>query len=130
MRFAEDRESGEFKGFGHVEFEESDATDNAVALAGTDVMGRPIRVDYSANKRSFGGGFGGGGGRGRGRGRGGDRGGRGGRGFDRDGGRGRGGGRGGRGGRGGSDGRSPPRVFDAKKHGSIASFSGKKITFD
>ncbi len=54
VRFAEDRETGAFKGFGHVEFVESEATDKAVELAGMDVMGRAIRVDY-ANDRKNGG---------------------------------------------------------------------------
>ncbi len=36
--------------FGHVEFEEEDAVDKAVALAGTDVAGRPIRVDFAGGK--------------------------------------------------------------------------------
>ena len=107
VRFAEDRETGAFKGFGHVEFAESDSTDEAVKLAGTYLMDRPIRVDF-ANPRPSGGG----GGRGRGRG-------------------GRGGGRGGRGGRGGGRGRGTPASSGkAKKNGSIAGFAGKKITFD
>ena len=96
--------------FGHVEFESEEATEKAVAMAGTTVEGREIRVDYSEDKRnSMGGGGGrgfgdrrGGGGRGFGRGFGDRRGGfgdrRGGRGFGdrRGGGRGfsRGGGRG------------------------------------
>ncbi|KAL7454239.1 hypothetical protein ACHAWC_007529, partial [Mediolabrus comicus] len=121
VRFAEDKETGQFKGFGHIEFVETESTDKAVELAGTYVMDRPLRVDY-ANERRGGGGFGrgggrGGGGRGRGgyMGNGGGRGGRGGRG-----GGGRSGGRGGGGGGG----------FGAKKNGSIAAFSGNKITFD
>lgn len=117
VRFATDRESGEFKGFGHIEFTETEATDKAIALAGTDILGRQVRVDY-ANDKKAGGGFGGGGG-----GRGNDRNG-GGRGRG-GGGRGRGGGGGGRGGR-GAGGNS----FNSKKTGSIAAFSGKKISFD
>ena len=39
---------GEFKGCGFVEFAESWSTDEAVKLNGSDVMGRPMRVDYSA----------------------------------------------------------------------------------
>ncbi|EJK52449.1 hypothetical protein THAOC_28271, partial [Thalassiosira oceanica] len=89
IRFAEDKETGVFKGYGHVEFVESKATDRAVALAGTYVMNRPIRVDF-ANERKGRSSSGGGGGRGR---RGGGRGGggRGGRGYMSG-----GGGRGGR----------------------------------
>ncbi|GMH90061.1 hypothetical protein TL16_g11653, partial [Triparma laevis f. inornata] len=47
IRFAEDRETGRFKGFGHVEFAETEGTDAAVAMAGQDVCGRPIRVDFA-----------------------------------------------------------------------------------
>ena len=47
VRFATDRNTGDFRGFGHVEFEEEDAAEKAVAVAGTNVAGRPIRVDYS-----------------------------------------------------------------------------------
>ena len=51
VRFAEDRETGAFKGFGHIEFVDSESTDKAVAMAGEDVMGRAIRVDYAADRR-------------------------------------------------------------------------------
>ncbi len=116
VRFATDRESGEFKGFGHIEFTETEATDKALAMAGTDILGRQVRVDYANDKKAGGGGggFGGGGG-----GRSNDRGGRGG-------GRGRGRDSGGRGGRGRGGGNS----FNAKKTGGIAAFAGKKISFD
>jgi nucleolin len=129
VRFAMDRESGEFKGFGHIEFAESDSTDKAVALAGLDVLGRPVRVDFANNSRkSFGSGGGGFGGGGRGGGRGG-----GGRGYM--GGGGGGGGRGGRGGfgggrGGGGRGRGTPDPARSKRSGAIAGFTGSKITFD
>ena len=121
IRFAEDKETGEFKGYGHIEFAESSSTDEAIKIAGTDIMGRACRVDYAADRRSngFGGGgrggggkFGGGGGRG-----GGGRGG-----FGKFGGGGRGGG--GRGGGGGGG------FTNAKKKGGITEFTGNKITFD
>ena len=130
VRFSTDRETGDFKGYGHVEFEETEATDAAVQMAGTDICGRAVRVDYANDKRKeggFGGGGGGGrggggfggGGRGGGFGGGGRGGGRGGGGF---GGGGRGGGRGGGGGgRGGST--------LHKASGGIAAFAGNKITF-
>lgn len=132
VRFATDRETGDFKGFGHIEFYETDATDKAVAMAGTDVMGRQIRVDFANDRKNNNGGggrFGGGGGRGFG----GGGGGRGGGGWNRgqqQGGRqfgDRGGGRWGGGGRGGSNAGTDTR---AKKNGAIANFSGSKITFD
>merc|ERR1712183_1100727 len=72
VRFAEDRETGQFKGFGHIEFTDTQSTDEAVKMAGTEIMGRPVRVDYANSRRNSsaggrGGGGRGGGGRGRGR---------------------------------------------------------------
>ena len=93
VRFATDRETGDFKGFGYIEFEDTSATDSAVALSGEMVSGRPIRVDFAKERDGSGGGRGGGGGRGDGGGRGGGRG-AGGRGGGRGGGAPRGGGRG------------------------------------
>ncbi len=128
VRFAEDRETGEFRGYGHIEFAESSSTEAAVAMAGTDIMGRACRVDYAADKRKNNG-FGGGGGRFGGGGGGGKFGGRGGGG--RGGGGRFGGGRGGGGGRfGGGRGGGGGGFAAAKKKGGITEFSGNKITFD
>ena len=100
-------ENGSFKGFGHVQFYDGAATDEAVKLAGTDINGRGCRVDYAPpRQRPDGASPGRGGGRGGGRGSGG-----------------RGGGRGGRGGRG-----DAPVIN--KNKGTIAPSSGKKMTFD
>ena len=117
------------RGFGHIDFESPDSCAGAVALAGTNLDGRPINVDFAGGKKGgaggggnivsfdfhltynssgFGGGRGGGFGGGRGGGFGGGRGG----GF--------GGGRGGRGG-----GMLSEDDRNAKK-GSIASFQGQK----
>ena len=105
-------EDGSFKGFGHVQFSDGASTVEAVKLAGTDINGRAIRVDYAPprDRQSAGGASGGRGGRGDG--------GRGGRG-------GRDGGRGGRGGRG-----TPASTGGNKAKGSIAVSAGKKMTFD
>lgn len=107
VRIARDPE-GKARGFGHVDFASPDAVEKAVAKAGQNLDGRPVRVDYATSKKQDGGrgGFGGGG-----------RGGFGG-GF--------GGGRGGFGG-----GVGGPRMNlgeeDAnKKKGSISSFQGSK----
>ncbi|KAI8917427.1 hypothetical protein BC831DRAFT_484968 [Entophlyctis helioformis] len=131
-RFPTDRETGEFKGFGYIEFESPEnATAALESLNGSELGGRNLRIDYAGQRDNSGGGaggrggfggrggrggaggFGGRGGRGGGGGFGG-RGGRGGGGFGGRGGRG-GGGFGGRGGRGGSFGAPRP--------------SGTKITF-
>lgn len=117
-----DRETGNPKGFGYVDFSSTEEAQAALeALNGTDIEGRSIRIDFAAARDDSGGGRGGGfgggrgGGRGRGRGGFGDRGGRGG-GFGRGGG-GRGGARGG--GRGG---------FSTNR-GGFNDFKGQKVTF-
>ena len=122
VRFATDRETGDFKGFGHVQFADEDSTTKAVAKAGEFVAGRAIRLDYAEDKKAGGGGGGGGGG------------GRGGFGGGGRGGGGRGGGFGG-GGRGGfgGGGRGGGRgggVTPNKNRGSIQESQGTKISFD
>ena len=47
VRWGMDRETGDFKGFGHIEFADTASTDLAVAMAGEMVLGRAIRVDYA-----------------------------------------------------------------------------------
>jgi len=120
VRIAYDKESGKSRGFGHVEFTSEEGVAKAIALTGTEIAGRAIRVDYAGGRSGGGGGGGGGdrGGRGRGRGRGGDRGRGRGRGGDR--GRGRGRGRGGDRGRGRGRGGGTPR----------AEGSGKKVKLE
>ena len=115
VRFAEDRDTGDFKGFGHIEFVNSDSTDAAVQMAGTDIMGRAVRVDYAVDKRKAGGGGGFGGGRG---------------GFGGGGRGGRGGGRGGDRGRRGFGKRRGGRGGGFAKKSGFAEFKGNKITFD
>jgi len=41
---------GQFKGCGFLEFADTNGTDKAVALNGSDLLGRPLRVDFSAPK--------------------------------------------------------------------------------
>ena len=118
VRLPTDRESGDPKGFGYVEFYTLDEAKAAYeGMTGEMIAGRPIRVDYSQPRSNDSprGGFGGGRGGGRGRGGFGDRGGRGGgRGGFND--RGRGGRGGGRGG-------------GSFNRGGFGDFSGKKTTF-
>ena len=61
-------EDGLFKGFGHVQFIDGNATDAAVKLTGSELNGRSIRVDYAPPRTrdtpSFGGRGGGAGGAG------------------------------------------------------------------
>lgn len=121
VRLPTDKDTGEPKGFGYVEFGSVEEAQKVFgAMSGATIMGRPIRLDYSTPRPPReNNGFGGDRGRGRGgsRGRGGfDRGGRGGGrgrgGFDRGG---RGGGRGGRGG--------------STNRGGFGDFQGKKVSF-
>lgn len=98
IRMPTDRESGRPKGFAYVEFADIEKAKEALTgLAGEQIAGRSVRLDFSQPRDNSGGGRGGFGGRGGGRGGfGGDRGGRGGFGGGRGG---FGGDRGGRGGR-------------------------------
>ncbi|KAF9548312.1 hypothetical protein KI688_001948 [Linnemannia hyalina] len=119
VRLPTDRETGQAKGFGYIQFSSVEQAKAAIAWNGTELAGRPCRLDYAGKKpeRSEGGGFGG-----RGGGRGG-RGGRGGFGGDRGG---RGGGRGGFGGdRGGRGGRGGARGG----RGGFGAFQGSKVSF-
>jgi len=118
VRLPTDKDTGDMKGFGYVEFATVEEAQKVFGLmSGATISGRPIRLDYSTPRppRDSGGGFGGGRGGGRGRGgfdRGGRGGGRGRGGFDRGG---RGGGRGGRGG--------------STNRGGFGDFQGKKMNF-
>jgi len=48
IRWLKDRDSGEFKGAGFIEFEDPEISiDKAVKLNGTEFMGRSIRIDYA-----------------------------------------------------------------------------------
>lgn len=51
IRWLTDRESGDFKGCGFVEFYETESTDKAIALNGNDCLGRAIRLDFAAAKK-------------------------------------------------------------------------------
>lgn len=64
VRFATNQ--GSFRGFGYVSFYNGESVVNAIELAGTELNGRAIRVDYAPprNRPSYGGGGRGGGGRG------------------------------------------------------------------
>jgi len=42
---------GDFKGYGWVEFQDTDAPDEAMKLNGKDLSGRAIRIDYAAPKK-------------------------------------------------------------------------------
>ena len=50
IRWLTDRETGDFKGCGFCEFASSDSVDGVVAKNGQDLMGRPVRLDYSTPK--------------------------------------------------------------------------------
>jgi nucleolin len=115
VRFATDRETGEFRGFGHVEFEEGDAAEKGVGMAGMDIGGRPVRCDYAQSRGGGGKGGASPGGKGKG-----------GKGGFSPGGKGKGGkgkGKGkGKGGKGKGD--APQR-----QSSSVQAFAGKKQTF-
>ena len=68
LRYHTDADTGNFRGFCHVEFEDEASLDAALACAGTKWRGRDLRISHSetAKKRPAEGGKGGKGGRGRG----------------------------------------------------------------
>jgi nucleolin len=43
---------GDFKGYGWVEFDDTNSPDEAMKLNGKDLAGRAIRIDYAAPKKS------------------------------------------------------------------------------
>ena len=47
VRLATDRETGEYRGFGHVEFYDTAGVDAAVKIAGQKIAGREVRIDYA-----------------------------------------------------------------------------------
>jgi len=51
VRLARHKDSGELRGFGHVQLDSDAACERAVnTLNGNDLNGRPMRIDYSGNK--------------------------------------------------------------------------------
>lgn len=48
IRWLTDRESGDFKGCGFIEFYDGESVKKFVAKNGTDLLGRAVRLDYSA----------------------------------------------------------------------------------
>ena len=47
IRLATDRETGEYRGFGHLEFYDTASADNAAKLLGKEICGRPLRMDWA-----------------------------------------------------------------------------------
>lgn len=52
IRFAVDKETGGFRGFGHVDFADDNSLEAAMKLDQMEVLGRPIRIAYSVPKRN------------------------------------------------------------------------------
>ncbi|KAL2641605.1 hypothetical protein R1flu_009192 [Riccia fluitans] len=52
IRFAYDKNTGEFKGYGHIDFGDDDSLEAAVRLNQTQLLGRPVKVAYSVPKRT------------------------------------------------------------------------------
>jgi len=68
IRWGIDRETGDFKGYGHVEFADESGPTEAIKLHGTRLLGRDMRIDFAkpGGSKARGGNEGGNGGNGRG----------------------------------------------------------------
>ena len=52
IRWGTEKNTEEFRGFGHVSFEDTKSVDKAVQLAGSICLGRPLKVDYAEERGS------------------------------------------------------------------------------
>jgi hypothetical protein len=52
IRFALDKDSGEFRGFGHIDFADDESLEAAVKLDQQFVCGRPLKIAYSVPKQN------------------------------------------------------------------------------
>jgi nucleolin len=52
IRFALDKDSGEFRGFGHIDFADDESLEAAVKFDQQLVCGRPLKIAYSVPKRN------------------------------------------------------------------------------
>ena len=55
VRLGKDRETGDFKGYAHVQFEQTESTDEAVRLSGTKILNRPCWIDFAKDGAGGGG---------------------------------------------------------------------------
>lgn len=53
VRIVRDRNNGESKGYGFVEFHDVDSAEKGLVLNGTEIEGRAIRVSFDGGKRTF-----------------------------------------------------------------------------
>jgi len=112
VRFMTDRETQAFKGCAWVDFEESESTEEAVKLNGSELMGRNVKVDYAAPRVDSWGGGGDSKGKGKGKGKGKD-----GKGKGKD-------------GKGKGKGKDSKGKSKGKGKGKAPAFEGNKATFD
>lgn len=50
IRWGEDKATGEFRGWGHVDLEDDASVVQAVTLNGTELLGRPMRVSFAVER--------------------------------------------------------------------------------
>ena len=50
VRWGTEKESGDFRGFGHISFRSTEAVEKAVQMAGGIFQGRPLKIDYAEER--------------------------------------------------------------------------------
>lgn len=52
IRFAYDKNTGAFRGFGHIDFEDDESLEEAMKKNQVELQGRPIKIAYSVSNRN------------------------------------------------------------------------------
>ena len=52
VRFAFDKRTGEFRGFGHVDFEDDESLEEAMKKNQVELHGRPMKIAYAVSNRN------------------------------------------------------------------------------
>ena len=51
VRLAVDRKTGNFRGYGHVDFSDDLSLEKAIKMDQKELLGRPVKISYAVTKR-------------------------------------------------------------------------------